>query len=147
MSTRYTLLIFLFFMLCANLIFALQAFSQNNQSSKSNATPEGLKLDHAVMCEEIKDFIPQKPAVVFSIKIGQVSCYTSFDPVPEKTFIYHKWFHRDDPSTIKRLTIHPPRWATYSSIQLRETDKGPWYVEISDQKGNVLRILRFSITD
>jgi hypothetical protein len=147
MSVRYKLLNFLFVLLCTNLVFALQAFPQDNQSSNSNAALKELKMDRAVMCDEVKDLTPQNPAVVFSIKIGKVSCFTSFDTVPEKTFIYHKWFHRDDPSTKKRLTLQPPRWATYSTIQLRETDKGPWRVEISDQKGNILRILRFSITD
>jgi len=106
-----------------------------------------LTFHHAVMCEEVKDLAPINPAVVFSIKFGKVSCFSVFDTVPEKTFIYHKWFHKDIPSTNKRLTVQPPRWATYSSIQLRETDKGPWRVEISDQKGNLLHILRFSITD
>jgi hypothetical protein len=147
MSIRYKLLIFLLVLLCADLILAFQTFSQSNQSAKPSADLKKLKMDNAVMCEEIKDFTPQNPAVVFSIKIGKVSCFISFDPVPEKTFIYHKWFHRDDLSTTKRLTLHPPRWGTYSSIQLRETDKGPWRVEISDQKGNLLRILRFSITN
>lgn len=147
MCIRYKLLIFLFVMLLANHISVQQTFPQNNQSSSSNAAQNELKMDKALMCEEIKDLTPKNPAVVFSIKIGKVSCFTSFDPVPEKTFIYHKWFHRDDPSTKKRLTLQPPRWATYSSIQLRETDKGPWRVEISDQKGNLLGILRFSITD
>lgn len=147
MCIRYKLLNFFFVMLCINLVFALQAFPQDNQSSSSNPASKKLKMDRAIMCEEIKDLVPQNPAVVFSIKIGKVSCFTSFDPVPEKTFIYHNWFHRDDPSTKKRLTLQPPRWATYSTIQLRETDKGPWRVEISDQQGNVLGILRFSITD
>jgi len=106
-----------------------------------------LTLDLAVMCEEVKDKTPINQAIVFPIKIGKVSCFSMFDPVPEKTFIYHKWFHKDTPSTNKRLTLQAPRWATYSSIQLRETDKGPWRVEISDRKGNLLYILRFSITD
>jgi hypothetical protein len=147
MCIRYKLLNFFFVLLCINLGFTLQAFPQDNQSSNSKPAPKELKMDRAIMCEEIKDLVPQNPAVVFSIKIGKVSCFTSFDPVPEKTFIYHNWFHRDDPSTKKRLTLQPPRWATYSTIQLRETDKGPWRVEISDQQGNILGILRFSITD
>jgi hypothetical protein len=138
---------FIFILLFTNLVFAIQAFPQDNKSSNSNTAPKELKMDRAIMCEEIKDLVPQNPAVVFSIKIGKVSCFTSFDPVPEKTFIYHKWFHRDDPSTKKRLTLQPPRWASYSTIQLRETDKGPWRVEISDQQDNILGILRFSITD
>ena len=147
MCIRYKLLNFFFVLLCINLGFTLQAFPQDNQSSNSKLAPKELKMDRAIMCEEVKDLVPQNPAVVFSIKIGKVSCFTSFDPVPEKTFIYHNWFHRDDPSTKKRLTLQPPRWATYSTIQLRETDKGPWRVEISDQQGNILGILRFSITD
>lgn len=147
MSIRYKYLIFFFVLLCVNLVLALKTFPQNTQSSESNTVPKKLTLVHAVMCEELKDLTPQNQAVVFSIKIGKVSCFTSFDPVPEKTFIYHKWFHKDHPSTNKRLTLQPPRWATYSSIQLRETDKGPWRVEISDEKGRLLHILRFSITD
>lgn len=147
MSIKYKFLIFFLVLLCINLVPALQAFPQNTQDPKFNAASKELKLVHAIMCEEVKDLTPQNRAVVFSIKIGKVSCFTSFDPVPEKMFIYHKWFHKDHPSTNKRLTLQPPRWATYSSIQLRETDKGPWRVEISDENGNLLHILRFSIID
>lgn len=145
MNIKFRFIIVLFVMLCVDLLSSHGSFSQNIQNS--GTVQKKLTMDQAIMCEEIKDFTPQNPAVVFSIKIGKVSCFTSFDPVPEKTFVYHKWFHRDDLSTTKRLTLQPPRWGTYSSIQLRETDKGPWRVEISDQKGNLLRILRFSITD
>jgi hypothetical protein len=147
MDIKFRFIIVLFVMFCANLFSSPRSFSQNIQNSKSNDVQKKLMMDRVVMCEEIKDLTPQNPAVVFSIKIGKVSCFTSFNPVPEKTFVYHNWFHRDDPSTKKRLTLQPPRWATYSTIQLRETDKGPWRVEISDQTGNILRILRFSITD
>jgi len=147
MDIKFRFIIVLFVMFCANLLSSPCSFSQNIQNSKSSDVQKKLMMDRVVMCEEIKDLTPLNPAVVFSIKIGKVSCFSSFDPVPEKTFIYHKWFHRDDLSTTKRLTLQPPRWASYSTIQLRETDKGPWRVEISDQTGNILRILRFSITD
>ena len=147
MNIKFRFIIVLFVMLCVDLLSSHGSFSQNIQNFKPGTVQKKLTMDQAIMCEEIKDFTPQNPAVVFSITIGKVSCFTSFDPVPEKTFVYHKWFHRDDLSTTKRLTLQPPRWGTYSSIQLRETDKGPWRVEISDQKGDLLRILRFSITD
>ena len=138
---------FLFVLLCASLFFVHRTFPENHQNSVTDTAQNSPILDHAVMCEEVTEKAPINPAVVFSIKIGKVSCFSVFDPVLEKTFIYHKWFHKDTPSTNKRLTVQPPRWATYSSIQLRETDKGPWRVEISDRKGNLLHILRFSITD
>jgi hypothetical protein len=147
MDIKFRFIIVILVMFCADLFSSHYSFSQNVQNANSDDVQKKLTIDRVIMCEEIKDFTPQNPAVVFSIKIGKVSCFTSFDPVPEKTFIYHKWFHRDDLSTTKRLTLQPPRWGTYSTIQLRETDKGPWRVEISDQNGNILRILRFSITD
>ncbi len=109
--------------------------------------PLSLTLTEAVMCEGIESYVPQTPAVVFSINIGKVSCYSNFDPVPEKTYIYHSWYFRDRLSTQKKLYLKPPRWATYTSIQLREADRGPWRVEITDQDGNILKTMRFSITD
>ena len=134
-------------LVCIAVFLLARGFAQNSKTALPRQTVAKLTLEQATMCEEIKEYTPYNSAVVFSIKIGKVSCFTAFDPVPEKTFIYHKWYHRDKPSTKKKMTLNPPRWSTYSSILLRETDKGPWRVEISDQKGNLLRILRFSITD
>ncbi len=134
-------------LVCIAFFLSVRGFAQNNKDILPGRVVKKLTLEQAAICEEIKEYTPYNSAVVFSIKIGKVSCFTSFDPVPEKTFIYHKWYHRDKPSTKKKLTLNPPRWSTYSSILLRETDKGPWRVEISDQKGNLLRILRFSVTD
>lgn len=56
---------------------------------KKSSAQESKKLTlvRAVMCEGIQDFKPWNQAVVFSISIGKVSCFTSFDPVPETTYI------------------------------------------------------------
>jgi hypothetical protein len=108
---------------------------------------EKLTLKEAFMCEAVKNFSPINPAVVFSISAKSVCCFTAFDPVPEKTVVYHKWYRKDRLTTTQSLTLEPPAWRTYSSIQLREADKGPWRVEIVGPKGSILKILRFSITD
>jgi hypothetical protein len=105
------------------------------------------KLNQATMCERVDNLAPVRPGMVFSVSNGQVCCYTSFDPVPQATLIYHRWFHRDELSTQTRLRVYPPKWATYSVIQLRDTDKGPWRVEITDQNGRVFNVVRFSIVD
>jgi hypothetical protein len=99
------------------------------------------------MCEEVKDLAPKNQAIVFSLTLGKVSCFNSFDPVPEESFVYHSWFFRDKLSTRIKLSLKPPRWSTFSSIQLREADQGPWRVEIADRDGHLLHVLRFSITD
>jgi hypothetical protein len=127
--------------LCA--VCALPAFAQ---TSTTRPGPR-FTLVQALVCEEVRDTIPQNPAVSFSISAGKIYCYTLFDHVGEDTVVYHHWIFRDRPSSRIRLTLKPPRWSTFSSIQLREADKGPWRVEISDSTGRVLKTLRFSITD
>ena len=112
-----------------------------------SANASQLKLFQGLMCEEIFSNAPRNPTIVFSITQKKAVCFSSFDEVPQKTIIYHNWYHRDVPSAKIRLTLKPPRWSTYSSIQLRRTDIGPWRVEITDDKGNVLGVLRFSVTD
>ena len=107
----------------------------------------GLSLNQAVMCEGIRDFAPYNQAVVFSMEIGKIYCFTSFDHVPQKTVIFHNWYRADNLVTTKRLSLQPPEWSTFSSIQLREADKGPWRLEIQNEAKEILRILRFSITD
>ena len=111
------------------------------------ADTKKLALVKAVMCETIQEYAPVNPAVVFSIDRGRISCFTEFDPVPKKTYVHHRWYRRDSLITVKRLTINPPRWSSFTSVQLRDADKGPWRVEVTDADDTLLRTLRFSITD
>ena len=120
------------------LIFPLTAGSQSGNP---------IALVEAVLCEDIQGFVPQNRTTVFSIERRTAFCFTAFDPVPQKAIIYHHWFHRDTPSARIKLTLKPPRWSTYSSIQLRVEDIGPWRVEITDEQGNIFHILRFSVTE
>jgi hypothetical protein len=137
----------LVFMLWGGPFLSLQAFPQESAEPPSESASKELTLVEAAMCEGIRGYNPYNQAVVFSRTIGKVSCFTYFDPVPEEMFIYQDWFHKDRLSTRIKLFLQPPRWSTFSSIQLREADKGPWRVEVTDQGGNVLCVLRFSITD
>lgn len=108
---------------------------------------KGMNLVRAVMCEYIQDYEPRNSAVVFSINVGKISSFTSFNRIKATTATLHKWFRRDELVTTKRLTLKPPSWSTYSSIQLREADKGPWRVEIWDDHNQLMQVLRFSVTD
>jgi hypothetical protein len=136
-----------FILVILSLILPGIAASQDeNDFPVSNKTGT-LTLVQAAMCEEVRNRTPYNPGIVFSSTLGKVICFTDFDPVLEKTFVYHKYYFMDELSAKIKLTLNPPRWATRSSIQLRETDKGPWRVEIVDAEDNVLYTLRFSITD
>ena len=141
---RYRLLLIIGVLLAIQILLLLPS---DNLTKISNANAQELTLSQALMCEEVVSNAPKNPTVVFSASREKAICYTSFDPVPEKTVIFHNWYHRDVPSARIQLTLNPPSWSTYSSIQLRKTDIGPWRVEITDEKGKVFAVLRFSVTE
>ncbi len=129
------------------LLLVLTASGPAGAGDSAIAIKGKIALIKAVMCEEIQGSSPQNSTTVFSIERRKAICFTSFDPVREKTVIYHRWLHRERPSAKIKLTLKPPRWSAYSSIQFRVEDIGPWRVEIVDSQGNVLDVLRFSITE
>ena len=129
-----------------NSFFLAPTFFQQSTSAIASDSNK-LTLTRAVICEDIQDFAPQNEAIVFSISTGKEHCFSFFETIPEKTFIYHNWYFQDQLTSRIKLTLKPPSWRTYSTIQLREADKGPWKVDITDSKGRIIKVLRFSITD
>ena len=140
-------LLYFLIILTLNLFLSTMIPAQEIEEMPLSDEPEKLTLKVAAMCEEIKGRAPYNPGIAFSSSLGRVLCFTDFDPVIEKTFIYHKYYFKDKLSSKIKLTLNPPRWATFSRIELRETDKGPWRVEIVDSDENILDVIRFSITD
>lgn len=138
---------FLFGLLCVSILLGSRAVPQETPLAPPGPSGEKPTLVQAAMCANLKEGSPCNPGAVFPVSQGKVLCFSSFDPVPRRTFILHSWFHRDVLITRQKLTLNPPRWATYSTIQLREADKGPWRVEIADHDARLLEVLRFSITD
>ena len=136
---------FYIFIICVLLPFS--ASSQIEEERDLKGSIDSITLLHAVICEDIEGSTPQNPTTVFSIERRKAVCFTLFDAVTEKAVIYHHWFHRDRSSAKIKLIINPPRWSTYSSIQFRAEDIGPWRVEITDSEGRIFKVLRFSITD
>jgi hypothetical protein len=104
-------------------------------------------LTSAVMCEGIQGDIPINPAAVFSVRNGNVYCWSAFDQIAKRETIYHYWYRKDTLVASIKLVLQPPRWASYSNIRLRDADKGPWRVDIADSDHHVMKTLRFSISD
>lgn len=116
-------------------------------AQESNEKGKKLAITQAVMCEEIRDYEPHNKAAVFSISAGKVYCFTAFNPVPRNMYVYHSWYRRDRLITTRRLSLKTPEWSVFSTIQLRQADKGPWRVEVKDHNGGTIKIIKFSITD
>lgn len=136
-----------FLFIVSGLLSSITNLAPESLAAEGDGTVTELLLAEAAMGEGLKEGVLQNQAVAFSVGLGRVICYSSFDPVPQRSFIYHNWYYRDRLSTKTRLVLMPPRWNTYSYIQLREADKGPWRVEITTEDGRLLKVLRFSITD
>jgi hypothetical protein len=138
-----------FFIAAILLILSQGAWAQEDDTARPSPPekPTSLTLVRSLMCEGIKEFEPQNETIIFSATLGQAVCFTAFDPVPEKTEIYHNWFRRDQPDAKFKLTLKPPKWASFSQIRLRNSDTGPWRVEITDANGKIFQTLRFSVTE
>lgn len=133
------------------LLLGLSFSSHADQSVKTEATESApnadLLLGSATVSETVKNRIPYNSAIAFSLSLEKLYCFTDFVSVPEKTIIYHNWYRLDKKRAGVKLLLKPARWATFSLLKFRKDDKGPWRVEVTDQHGNILRILRFSIID
>lgn len=118
--------------------------AEQNNNIADTALPT---VKSAVMCEGVQDGLPVNQTVIFNVSNSSVYCWSEFDPVPEDGVVYHEWYRKGVLITRKKLAVHTPRWATYSRLPLRQADIGPWQLKITDESGNVLKTLRFSITE
>jgi hypothetical protein len=137
---------YIWFPVAVTVLFAGLLSLAAAQDTVKPASDPGI-LTQAVICEKVTDGKPVNPAVIFPVSAAEVVCFTAFKAIDKKDVIIHNWIRRDETVARIKLTVEPPRWATYSGITLRETDKGPWRIEIMDSSGRILKILRFSITD
>lgn len=143
--SRIRISILILWVIC---VFAAPVRAQSETDVHPTAEPPEARpiLVRAVVCEEIKDYQPVNPAVVFSVSLGEIFCFTAFSPVPKQTTIDFKWYRRDDLVTTRRVALYPPEWSVYSGIHLRAADIGPWRVEILGPGDEPLDVLRFSIS-
>lgn len=118
--------------------------AEQNESVADGASPV---VKNAVMCENVQDGLPVNQTIIFSVSNAWAYCWSELDPVPADGIIYHKWYRKGALITSPPLEVRPPRWATYSRLPLRQADIGPWHLNITDESGNVLKTLRFSVTE
>jgi len=82
--------IFIIILVCRGSSLFSETVSKKIEDSSQQPAAEELTLDHAVMCEGIKDYIPLNPAIVFSISTGKVSCFSNrFFYFNRKSFLFY----------------------------------------------------------
>jgi len=145
MASPFLLILLIVELLLCSPYFTPDAKAEAKSSSQKPAAAKELVLGKAVVCEAVKKSIPQGGAIAFSISLGRVYCFTEFPTVPQKMHIYHNWYHRDKRRAGVKLLLKPERWSTFSYVTFKKQDLGPWRIDVTDQKGKILRTLRFSI--
>lgn len=119
-------------------------------SAEQNALPDeshSPTLKRAVMCESVQSGLPVDQTIVFDVAKGAAYCWSNFDPVQADGIVFHEWYRNGKLMSRFKLAVHPPSWANYSSLRLRNADIGPWQLTIKDENGRTLTTLRFSITE
>lgn len=136
------------FVLLSALVLAPVFYAQADQPQKTFPIPATSNpVGRSVMCENVIDNHPVNETVLFSIANGKAVCFTYLTQVSKKIILFHNWYKTDKLSSRFPLPIEPLQGFALTKIQLRESDKGPWRVEIVDEGGNLLKVLRFSIMD
>jgi len=123
---------------------SIPVMSQQEATPGKAASPI---LKKAVMCEGIQDGLPVNQTIVFDVSKGSAYCWSGFDPVEVDGVIFHQWYRNGELTSSFKLAVHPPRWANQSSLRLRQADVGPWSLNITNETGDILKTLRFSITE
>lgn len=147
--SRFIPIIILLSILFPTILFPIRGYAENESTNLTETRTEQAKfvLKSAVMCERIKGSTPINTTVIFSAEKERVFCFTVFDPVFSETQIIHNWYFKDDIVSRYKLAIKPNRWETFSTHKISHRVKGPWQLEITDDEGNIITILRFSVTD
>lgn len=124
--------------------FHLSVMAEQGTPPDETASPV---LRKSVICEGLRDGLPVDQTIVFDVSKGSAYCWSDFDPVTEDGVIYHKWYRNGELISTLKLAVHPPRWAVYSHLRLRQADVGPWRLDITNENGDILKTHRFSITE
>ena len=125
-------------------LFHIQVMAEQGPATGKTTSPV---LKKSVMCESLQDGLPVNQTIVFDVSKGTAYCWSNFDPVAEEGVVYHKWYRKGELISTNKLAVHPPRWAVYSILRLRQADVGPWRLDITNENGDILKTHRFSITE
>ncbi len=146
MDFRQIQIALMFFFALTTLVFASPTRAQNGKEAEGPPVKPYVMTSSAVY-EKQRNGQPVNPAAVFSVSNKKVYCFSHFQDVRSKAYVFHNWFRRDVSVAKIKLLLQAPKWSIYSSMPLRETEKGPWRVEVTGENGEILSVLRFSIVD
>ena len=129
MNKFYMILFFL-------LVFTLSVYAQRE--------PE-LRVERIAICKTVENHEPVGIDTVFQDDVGQLSCFTEISGAQDTTQIRHLWYYGKKLMTTISLDVKLPSWRTWSTKTIVQRWEGDWFVEVMDNRGNLLAREKFVI--
>jgi len=120
-------------------LLLIPSFAAAQEASSEAA---GLNVEKAVAATAVEDREPVGEATEFDASVGKVYCWTKILAETTPTTLKHVWFADDQQVFEIILDIKYPSTRTWSVKTIRA---GSWRVEITDDAGNVLSAVGFTV--
>ena len=105
-----------------------------------------VEVADAVTCRGVQDREPVEPGDSFPADVGKVWCWSKIKDGKDAT-IKHIYYYEGQRKAVVELRIGSPLWRTYSSKTILPSWTGSWRVDITDEDGEVLKSLDFTIVE
>jgi hypothetical protein len=106
---------------------------------------QGIAVASAVVAVGVVDREPVDSREAFPADIGEVSFFTVLEGDFGERVVDHVWLWNGDEVARVSLTIHAPRWRTWSTKTIPADWTGAWEARLEDSSGSVLASVPFRV--
>jgi len=117
------------------------------EDRKSDSRFSEFSISRAEVCLDI-DVDEGKPLLCkksFHRTVDRLYCFTQVQGIRTTSYVIHRWYHQNKPRAEVQLDISPQQTKTWSSIEMRPTLAGQWYVDILATNGKILETVNFEL--
>ncbi len=114
------------------------------QPAEQQAAPD-IKIEDAVVCQDVVDRLPIGSGDVFSKDISRVYCYNKVVGAQGEAAITHNWYYQGSLKASVSLPVRSSSWRTWSSKTITPGWAGEWMVEILSGNGTPLQSIVFFV--
>lgn len=124
---------------------AQPAANQDAESpTAAQETPSSVKIEDAVVCQDVVDRAPVGSGEVFAKEINKVYCFCRVLGAQPNTRIIHNWYYNGSLKASVKLTVRSSNYRTWSSKTLLPEWGGEWMVEILLEDGTPMQSIIFT---
>lgn len=86
-------------------------------------------ISRAVICKDIQNREPVDVGISFAADAEKIYFFTEIKST-ESGQIKHIWYYKNEKVSETTLDYRPPRFRTWSTLQIKPVQKGEWNVEV-----------------